>query len=514
MKKTSIIVLLLSLLLGASAQDKRSFRGLCADDSLAVSGLFNPGRGFRLETAVNVMGDRERATEQLDKLAAMYASDKVSLSQSYFYLADALGHRLSEQDFLTMQTYFDRLKALGMKSVLRFAYEGDFMGRAAKGPTLRQALEHLDALKPFLEKNRDLILVVQAGVIGAWGEWHSSVHRLEESDTAKRAILTKLLEVIPAGKQLQVRIPEYKNLLKDAPELYRRLSFHDDFIVIKPDRWDGDMHEGTANFDQMVAEAPDLIVDGELPWGFWSVGNDPDSPSVGWLIRGSEVARRLFLQHYTSLSIIHNYKEHHSSHKFSILPEFSMIRWQKTPIDTAFLRENKMPFSAAYFCDSDGRRVDRSEFDYIRDHLGYRLELSELEYTKVMNRGVDYQLRLSLLNRGFSTVFDARDVSFVLIDESSEVIPFKIDSDCSQWQPYRPGDPNCTPLQHTIVCPMTLPAGLAPGKYRLGLWIADASPRLRLDPRYAVRCANSDVAWWCSGDNHYGINILAHVEVK
>jgi len=27
-------------------------------------------------------------------------------------------------------------------------------------------------LKPFLEKNRDLILVVQAGMIGAWGEWH------------------------------------------------------------------------------------------------------------------------------------------------------------------------------------------------------------------------------------------------------------------------------------------------------------------------------------------------------
>ena len=71
------------------------------------------------------------------------------------------------------------------------------------------------------------------------------------------------------------------------------------------------MHEGTVKFDQIVKESPYLVVDGELPWGFWSVGADPDSPSAGWIIDGMQTARRLFLQHYTSLSIIHNYKEQH-----------------------------------------------------------------------------------------------------------------------------------------------------------------------------------------------------------
>lgn len=64
-----------------------------------------------------------------------------------------------------MQTYFDELQKQGKKAVLRFAYERDFMGRAAVGPTGEQILEHLDQLKPFLEKNKDLILVVQAGMI-------------------------------------------------------------------------------------------------------------------------------------------------------------------------------------------------------------------------------------------------------------------------------------------------------------------------------------------------------------
>lgn len=81
--------------------------------------------------------------------------------------------------------------------------------------------------------------------------------------------MEKLLSVVPRnGRNVQVRLPEFKNLLKDKPELYKRLSFHDDFIVIRPDRWDADMHEGTSKFDQIVAESPYLVVDGELPWGF------------------------------------------------------------------------------------------------------------------------------------------------------------------------------------------------------------------------------------------------------
>ena len=119
-------------------------------------------------------------------------------------------------------------------------------------------------LKPFLEKNKDLILVVQAGMIGAWGEWHSSIQGLENSEETKAAVLEKLLSVVPVERNVQVRLPEFKNLLKDKPELYKRLSFHDDFIVIRPDRWDADMHEGTVKFDQIVKESPYLVVDGCL----------------------------------------------------------------------------------------------------------------------------------------------------------------------------------------------------------------------------------------------------------
>ena len=501
---SSMIVALFALLASGCGHSQRTleFRGICVDDPQGENGLYNPGRGFRLETAVDVLHEKDTPTEELNELSAKYVADSVSLSQSYFYLTYLIGKELSEENFRTMQAYFDD--------------ERDFMGRSPVGPTGEQILAHLDQLKPFLEKNKDLILVVQAGMIGAWGEWHSSVQGLENSEETKAAVLEKLLSVVPAERNVQVRLPEFKNLLKDKPELYKRLSFHDDFIVIRPDRWDADMHEGTPKFDQIVAESPYLVVDGELPWGFWSVGADPDSPSAGWIIDGMQAARRLFLQHYTSLSIIHNYKEQHPNNRFdeNNPPEYSMVVWKKTMITEDSLLQHHMPVSDSYFRKKDGTKVKRNMFDYIRDHLGYRIELQSLQLPSKFVSGKENVLKLSLKNRGFATVFGEHPVYFVLIDDAGEVTEFPTDANPKNWQPFEPKDSAYTSLMHTVDVSLELPASVTAGTYKLGLWIPDGSDRLRYNPRYAIHCANGDTDWWISKDGKYGVNVLTAVEVE
>lgn len=511
-----MIVLIAGVITGCNNTGQTiEFRGICPDDMNGEQGIYNPGRGFRLEVAVDVQEQKENPTEELICLSHAYSSDSVSLAQSYFYLTDLIDKELNTEHFHTMQQYFDELQKQGKKAVLRFAYEKDFAGRAPIGPTLEQALSHLDQLKPFLEKNKDLILVVQAGVIGAWGEWHSSVHGLENSDEAKIAILEKLLTVIPSDKQVQVRVPDFKNLLKNKPELYNRISFHDDFIVIRPDKWDGDMHEGTDNFDQIMKESPYLVVDGELPWGFWSVGADPDSPSAGWIIDGIQTARRLFLQHFTSLSVIHNYKEQHANRRFdeNNSPEYSMIVWKKTLITEDTLKKYGMPLSDRYFTKKDGEQVKRNIFDYIRDHLGYRIELQKLNLPTNFSKGKDNRLKLELSNRGFATVFGNHPVYYVLIDPKGNVMEYPVKADPKDWQPFQPGDSTFTPLLHTIEAIIPLSGNCPSGTYQLGLWIPDGGEKLKYNARYAIRCANGNTTWWISKDNKYGVNLLTSVKV-
>lgn len=519
MHKTLINIFIITACILFSACENKmktiKFRGIYADEEHGRDGLHNPNRGFRLETAVDLIEDANDPIKDLILQAEKYKNDSVALVQSYFYLTYSVGKELTENNINVMQIYFDQLEKMGLKTVLRFAYERDFNGRAPVGPTLEQALAHLDQLKPFLEKNKHLILVVQAGIIGAWGEWHGSVHGLHNSDESKRAVLKKLLEVVPEEKMIQVRIPVYKNLLKEEPALYKRISFHDDFIVIKPEKWDGDMHEGTANFNQMVEESPSLIIDGELPWGFWSVGKDPDTPVAGWIIDGHEVARRLFLQHYTSLSIVHNYKEQHPNYMFDEdkAPEYSMIVWKKTTLSEDFLRQNKMPVSDNYFKKSDGSRTERNVFEYIRDHLGYRIELQKISFDDNQKPGGLFSVKLELINRGFATVFGDYKLYFVLIDDEGKITELPVEVNLNEWQPYYPENADAASLIHTVNTSVKLPESLLSGKYKLGLWIPDGSEHLKYNNRYAIRCANGDITWMISEDQKYGINVITDMSI-
>ena len=412
-----------------------------------------------------------------------------------------------------MQELFDEFEKLGLKSVLRFAYERDFNGRYAQGPTLDQALTHLDQLKPFFHKNKHLIHVVQAGIIGAWGEWHSSVHGLDQSDEAKKMILEKLLDVVPSDRAIQIRVPEYKNILKDYPELYKRLSFHDDMIIIQPHRWDGGMHEGTAYFDQMVAETPLLPMDGELPWGFWSIDKDDDSPDPGWIIDGHQAARRFFLQHFTSLSAIHNYLEVRGREGSENEIKYSMQLWKETTLDIEFLKENNMPISENYFQNRNGNAVNRNVFDYVRDHLGYRIELQEIVYPKEIVLHKPNQFVLSLINRGFSTIHNEYGVYFVLINSENEVFEFKTDANTFNWQPYDLKSNNREGITHQIESTLTFDKEIEPGTYRLGLWIPDGSEELKYCANYAIQCANDFVYWFVDEESKYGVNVLFNIEI-
>ena len=482
MRKFNLTILFLLALLPvlfAGQTTRIPYRGIYADDPNGTAGIYNPERGFRLEIAVDIAKkcdvwkpqEYPGITDYLESEINKYACDSVSLVQTYFYLHGYIGRQLPPEAFATMDVYFNKLRQLGKKALLRFAYETEPMGTVSSGPTMEDMFRHMKQLKPYLEKNKDVILALQAGFIGAWGEWHSSKHNIESSDANKRIILEKICRMTPQDRVVQVRVPDYKNLLPKDSEAYRKTSFHDDFIVVDPHRWDGNMHEGTPNFDQIVEEGAFMPVDGELPWGTWSM-NKENGDANGWIIDGKKTARQLFLEHYTSLSVIHNYKERGAPDKYS------MMYWKETPISEEYLKEKHMPVSDGYFRKHDGSAAQRNAFEYVRDHLGYRLELQELQIDTLKHTDNHIlNLSLTLINRGFSTLFNEHPVYFVLVDEHNQVKEFLTNADTNSFQPYRPGDKTYTPLIHTIKGQVTLPK-TANGTYKLGLWIPDGSRQL------------------------------------
>lgn len=485
------------------------FRGIRPDDRNGMIPLRNPGRGFRLEDPIdlvalsNLFRKKTDPTDYLKSEILKYGPDSISLVQTCLYLPAFENVPIPDSAMLRMQIYFDSLRSMGLKSVLRLAYKID--AGSGKSPVQADIVHHLDQLQQLLHRNKDVILVVQAGMLSWAAEGLHSNKKLDFDNSTRLTLLKKLLSVVPVPIQIQVRMPEYKNLIPVGDPDYERIGFYDDMFVIKSDKKDDGLHEGTLAFEQMVRESASTIVDGALPGGVWSLGKG------GFLIDGYKVALRLRLLHFTSFSVIHN---NNNNKEDGDEKKYSMDYWKNVPVGPEQLRADKMPFSEAYFTAASGNIVQRPVFDYICDHLGYRIELQQLMLPVKRSDNSPIHLKLELINRGFSAVKHPCTVAFVLIDPTGNVFELPTDANPESWQPFASGDISYKPVIHLIQYQGKLPLHLMPGRYKLGLWMADANAGIHYDYRYDIRCANGNMGWWISRNGHYGINILTNLTIS
>ncbi|MCC6445425.1 MAG: DUF4832 domain-containing protein [Armatimonadetes bacterium] len=508
------------------------FHGIRPTDPGGRNGLRNPERGLRLETLIaeppgqpawgpvaHLQGKVSPVyTDQwwiMD--ARRYEPFGLTLAQTYCYLDPYVDRAIPAKKLQWLQKSLGMLRSQGLKAVLRFAYERDMDRR--KGPKLEAIIKHLDQLAPIIRRNADVIFVMQAGMVGAWGEWHSSKHQLESDHAALAAIVDKVLEVLPSDRMTQLRVPKYKRWVLDRPVFggYRevdgstahttiptaRIGFNNDGFLAGPTdggTWTESPRfgsPGNPEFDQMTRESAFVPVDGEL---FWS--------DQGGRVDGLAAAVRMRLHHYSSFSLAHSYSEREGK-------PYAIDEWMKAPAARQQVMEASLPLSDGYFEDADGRETSRTWFEYIRDHLGYRLELRRAAFPEAVHAGETVPVQIELINRGFSVPHNPRPVYLTLTDSDGKVVSCLCENvDLRRWQPFQPGDIRFAPLTHTIETRLAVPDAMKPGWYQVGLWMPDAAPSLRENARYAIRAANRDAYWWTDAIGRYGINILGLLEVK
>ena len=101
---------------------------------------------------------------------------------------------------------FADIREAGLKAIIRFSYNEGPYPDSEPDASKAQILRHIEQLTPLLQKNADVIAWVEAGFIGAWGEWHTSTNGLDNLPD-KREILFALLNALPEARTVQVRYP-------------------------------------------------------------------------------------------------------------------------------------------------------------------------------------------------------------------------------------------------------------------------------------------------------------------
>jgi hypothetical protein len=117
-----------------------------------------------------------------------------------------------------IQSDFNNIRIAGLKCIVRFAYSNNQNNVGSIDANKAQILAHIAQLKPVLQANSDVILVVQAGFIGTWGEWYFTDHFGYPNPTAtdfqnRKEVLEALLAALPSSRMVQIRRPHLKQTL-------------------------------------------------------------------------------------------------------------------------------------------------------------------------------------------------------------------------------------------------------------------------------------------------------------
>jgi len=321
---------------------------------------------------------------------------------------------------------FDLAREHGMKVVPRFHYSDAIDEPDAD---LERILGHIEQLTPILQLHADVILTLQAGFIGAWGEWHSSQHGLDAPGPRKQ-ILDALLAALPASRTVSVRRPSFKmdayggpltaDTAYDGSALARVGHINDCFLASDDD-------EGTYQLpgekEYASADSAYVPVGGET-----CAVNPPRSECPAAL---AELA------------------QHHWTH-----------------------------LNRGYHPDVVAGWQDGGCFEQIACRLGYRLALRELQWATTATAGGALPVSLRIFNDGFAAPVNPR--SLILSFDGPTPFEALVEADPRDWAPG---------AEATLCFDLTLPESMTPGSYRVGLRLPDAGA---LTSRFAIRLVNGE----------------------
>jgi hypothetical protein len=355
---------------------------------------------------------------------------------------DPFRDRPISDDFLAqLSDGFAAVRKAGIKVIVRFVYNRDAGGSDA---TRDQIFAHIWQLAPILDHDADVIAVLDAGFIGAWGEWHTSIHNLDNGPD-RSAILGALLAALPTSRSVIVRSPVYKK------EMFGAALDDAHAFDGSPAARVGHLNGCFLASDSDLGTYPDPIEEWkayvEADGRYTPVGGEtckPNPPRSDCPTATAELARL----HWSFVNSLYH-------------PEV-LAAWQ-----------------------------DQDCYDEIAAHLGYRLELTAASFDQQVAPGGTLRLHVDLTNTGYAAMFNARPV-IVLFDD----LQVETTLDPRRWLP--------GPIGFTVEVPV--PSTTAPGRHRLALWLPDAAPSLRDDPRYAVQLVNATFV--------DGVNVLGDAIVR
>lgn len=369
-----------------------------------------------------------------------------------FYLTDFMNGDISQAFLDLFQANMDALRDGGAKCILRFAYKDYHKDGEIMDPEVKVVLRHVEQLKPLLQKNEDVIFVLQAGFVGSWGEWYYTSHfgfaPHTDADYQPRKQLTEaLLDALPASRQIQLRTPQFKMRMFG-------LSVKDTITAATA-------HNGSAL--SRLAGHNDCFGASSNDYGtFDNEKRDRDfwKGDTRYTIMGGETCGES--EYCLCDATLKDLVDYHWTHLNEDYHTGVINRWKSNNC-----------------------------YNEIVARLGYRLVMRDLFYSKDFAAGKPCSVTLRFYNTGFASPMNPRNATLVWKDPDGKTKEFSLGSDPRTWHPG----------WHVVS------AGFTPTSAKGTLYLLLSDPLLPARPEYSIALANDGLF-----DSSTGLNKLFEIK--
>lgn len=411
-----------------------------------TTSITNPERGWLVQRYSHDLGTLTDLRASAEKVSLVLL--KVDIST--FKNAD----HLSAEKLNEVRAALQKCREAGIKVIMRSAYA--WVETLAPDPAdIQRIAAHVTDMRPIYHDNKDVIVAVEMGMFGPWGEMHSSSHSTVNTalyypikTDALRIVHQAYMNALPTDRQVLIRRPYYMREIFGhtaplaASDAYTtsaqaRTGYHNDAYLNSADDGGTFAHGWTRQQELEYIHATSQ---------FTFFGGETFGTPNGTY---NNATNALYESRYQHMSYLN--------------------REYYTPIYDAW----------------------GSVKETFTQQLGYRFLLENATYTTQVPPGGVLNLKVKLRNDGFANLHNPRKVELVL-DNGQQQLRAVTSLNPREWRSGAGG------LEFSRQ--FHIPANLPQGQWQVFLALPDIHSSLRNDARFAIQFANNNT-WDARGFN-------------
>ncbi|MBQ8425736.1 MAG: DUF4832 domain-containing protein [Clostridia bacterium] len=368
---TCVVILIFSSVIGIVLNSlSKRVRDYTQNLSYAeiTTDILNPDQGFYKTATIKV------SPESVEDRSYIISKDyqiyhlRFDLSEFSSAFNEKEDLQLTIQALTQIDTLINKFFKAGKNLVVRFSYDKNFDGNKNQEPSEDMILKHITQLCSILNKYPITITAIEAGMVGPWGEMHSST--LATPETISK-IIDKFLtntQNIPILVRTPKMIYDYLGITIDDIDTYKIDKNSKAYRL-------GIFNDGYLGSDSDLGTYTDR--EKETTWL---------SNQTNHLPFGGEVTGEKSTLHDINKCLPEMFKMNLSYLNYEWNDKIVQEKWQEQKYDNT--------------CGTDLNYYGQSAYHYIKEHLGYRLVLKKsiFSYSSLFN---NLKVKLSIENVGF-----------------------------------------------------------------------------------------------------------------